>query len=121
LLKQYESLRLLKPSLARANPAALAISYADIELSPGQLRFVKAICHPDPKQLVAKVLRGGGKTKCAAIAFAWAFLNDPTLKIFVLSGTYWQARRLYQYFLPLVTNPELFPQDWLAGERALCV
>jgi hypothetical protein len=48
-----------------------------------------------PAQFVAKALKRGGKTKCAAIAFASAFLHDPTPKIFVLSGTYWQARRLY--------------------------
>lgn len=108
----------MRPALARKSPANLAAAYAGIEPSPGQQRFMKAICSQDPqhKQIVAKVLRGGGKTKCAAVSFAWLFLNDPTLKIFVLSGAYWQARRLYQYFLPLVTNAELFPPDWLVGE-----
>ena len=114
--KQFEVLRQLKPALAKADPITLAINYADMDPSPGQIQFIKAINSPDPRQLVAKVLRGGGKTKCAAVAFAWAFLQDPTLKIFVLSGAYWQARRLYQYFLPLVTNPELYPRDWLVGE-----
>jgi hypothetical protein len=84
-----------------------------MELSPGQIRFVKAIVsrEPEDKQLVAKVHRKAGKTKCGAVAFATIFKQDPTVKIFHLSGSYWQANRLYEYFKPLVTNPELFPDE----------
>lgn len=108
----------IKPALAAVDPAAFAVCYGGIDPSPGQVKLLNAICSPAPeqRQIVAKVLRGGGKTRCAAIAFAWLFLNDPSWRIFVLSGAYWQARRLYQYFMPLVTNSEIFPQDWLLSE-----
>lgn len=111
-------MKTLKSGLARVNPETLAYLYADVELSPGQVRLVKAIAEINRSlaQHVAKVLRGGGKTKGAAIGITSAFMQDPTLRIFVLSGAYWQARRLYQYFLPLIKNPELIPSDWLVSE-----
>jgi hypothetical protein len=86
-------------------------------LSPGQLGFVRAICTRDPeyRQVVAKTPRKGGKTKSVAVAFAIILKEDPTLRIFHLSGSYLQASRLYDYFKPLVTNEELFP-DALEGE-----
>jgi len=70
---------------------------------------------PEHRQVVAKVHRKAGKTISVAIAFARLFKHDPTLKIFHLSGSYLQASRLYDYFKPLVTNRELFP-DALIGE-----
>jgi hypothetical protein len=100
----------LRVSLANNNPIALALGYADMDPSPGQARFIKAICSQDPKykQLVAKVHRKAGKTKCVAVAFASLFKQNPKLRIFHLSGSYWQASRLYAYFKPIVTNSELF-------------
>ena len=116
--ESWTEFKTLKLALVHEDPACLARFYGEIDPSPGQVRFLNAICSPDPKhkQLVAKVMRGGGKTKCAAIGLAWLLLRDPSWRIFVLSGAYWQARRLYQYFLPIVTNPELFPQSWLVDE-----
>ena len=116
--KSLNKLKRIKRALAVVDPAAFAVCYGQINPSPGQVKFLNAICSPAPehRQIVAKVLRGGGKTRNAAIAFAWLFLNDPSWRIFVLSGAYWQARRLYQYFMPLVKNPEIFPQDWLINE-----
>jgi len=107
----------LKAALSARNPVALAINYADMDPSPGQIRFIKAICSPMPqcKQLVVKVHRKGGKTKSVAVGFASLFKRDPTLRIFHLSGSYLQASRLYDYFKPIVTNPELFP-DALEAE-----
>jgi len=110
--------RSVRRDLAKRNPTNLAISYAGIDPSPGQKKFMRAIVSqaPEHSQLVGKVLRGGGKTICCATAFAWLLSNDPTWRIFVLSGSYWQARRLYSYFLPLITNPDIIPSDWLKGE-----
>lgn len=51
-----------------------------------------------------------------AISYAWLYQQDPTLKITHLAGSYLQASRLYDYFRPLVTNPELFPLGTLVGE-----
>jgi len=113
---EAEQLLALKPALARTSLFDFARLYADMVPSPGQLRFMLAIIAEASCQLVVKVLRGGGKTKCAAVAFAFMLLQNPRLRIFVLSGSYWQARRLYQYFLPLVANPELFPAGSLVGE-----
>jgi hypothetical protein len=85
--------------------------------SPGQIRFMNAIVSPDPahKQVVAKVHKKAGKTKSVAVSFAWLFKQDPTLRIFHLSGSYLQASRLYDYFKPIVTSQEFFP-DALEGE-----
>jgi hypothetical protein len=60
-------------------------------------------------------MRGGGKTGTAAIAFATALRNDPTMRIFTLAGSYWQAQRLYDRFEPIITNPEFIPADSLEG------
>lgn len=99
------------------DPVAVAMAYGDMEPSPGQATFMRAICSKDPKyrQVVAKVHRKGGKTKSVATSFACLFKQDPKLRIFHLSGSYLQASRLYDYFKPLATNQELFP-DALAGE-----
>jgi hypothetical protein len=70
---------------------------------------------PEHRQVVAKVHRKAGKTICVAISFASLFKKMPWLRIFHLSGSYLQASRLYDYFKPLVTNQELFP-DALVGE-----
>jgi hypothetical protein len=85
--------------------------YASMDPSPGQRAFMRAIYSREPqyRQVVAKVHRKGGKTKSAAVTFASLFRLDPTLRIFHLSGSYLQASRLYDYFKPLVTNQELFP------------
>jgi len=106
-----------RPILAKLNPICLAESYADMKPSPGQIAFIRAICSEAPKdrQVVAKVHRKAGKTKSVAVSFAWLFKQDPTLRIFHLSGSWLQASRLYDYFKPLVTNQELFP-DALEGE-----
>jgi len=92
------------------NPLALAILYTGKELSVGQQKFVRAIISRDPadRQLVAKVLRKGGKTFCVALAFATLFFNDPTLRIFHLSGSHLQASRLYDYLLPILLTPGLY-------------
>jgi len=109
--------RRAKVSLAQIDPVALAILYADMQPSPGQTRFIKAIYSRDPQfsQLIAKVHRIGGKTKSVAVGFASIFLRDPTTRIFHLSGSYLQASRLYDYLKPLVVNQELFP-DALQSE-----
>lgn len=106
-----------KLSLAANNPIALAIEYAGMQPSPGQCQFMLGIVSREPqyRQVVAKVHRKGGKTKCVAVAFASLFAQYPTLRIFHISGSYLQASRLYDYFKPLVTNQELFP-DALVGE-----
>ena len=95
----------------------MARHYSKMEPSPGQSAFIRAICSKDPKytQVVAKVHRKGGKTRAVATAFAFLLKQDPTLRIFHLSGSYLQASRLYEHFKPLVTNQELFP-DALVGE-----
>jgi hypothetical protein len=118
LPKLSETLKVLKLTLVRKNPVALATDYGDMHLSLGQLRLLNAICSRDPKysQIIVKTPRGGGKTKIAAMAFAWLLLTDRTWRIFVHSGSFEQARYLYGYFKPLVTNPELFPPDWLEHE-----
>jgi hypothetical protein len=87
------------------------MNYADMLPSRGQTRFIKAIVsrEPEDKQVVAKVHRKGGKTKSVAVSFASIFKQDPKVRIFHLSGSYLQASRLYDYFKPLVTNGELFP------------
>jgi hypothetical protein len=79
--------------------------------SPGQRAFMRAIYSREPKyrQVVAKVHRKAGKTKSVAVTLASLFRKDPTLRIFHLSGSYLQASRLYDYFKPLATNQELFP------------
>ena len=104
--------------MVRKNPAALATIYGGMELSPGQLGLLTAICSSDPKysQIIAKAPRGGGKTKIAAIAIAWLLLNDRRLRIFVHSGSYEQAQYLYTYFKPVVSNPSLFRPEWFEGE-----
>ena len=88
--------------------------------SPGQIEFIRDITNPQPPawphHVIAKVMRGAGKTKCCGVSFAWIHRTDPTKRIFVQSGSFLQARRLYSYYLPLIQNPELFPQDWLVGE-----
>ena len=107
-----------KVALAQVEPVAFAAFYGGIDPSPGQCRFLSAICSQDPResQLIAKTPRGGGKTKVAAMAFAWLLRNDPTWRIFVHSGSYEQAHYLYSYFKPVVMNPEVFPSEWLAAE-----
>lgn len=114
LSKDWQNAR---AALIQVDPISLAYLYGDMTPSPGQACFIRAICSPDPKyrQVVAKVHRKGGKTRSVATAFAWLLKQDPTLKIFHLSGSYLQASRLYEHFKPIVTNPELFP-DALEGE-----
>ena len=51
-----------------------------------------------------------------AVSYAWLYKQDPTLRITHLAGSYLQASRLYDYFRPLVTNPELFPSGTHVGE-----
>jgi hypothetical protein len=128
LRRRLESSKLMLQELCQANNIPLqsfsisleqlAVQYGGMKTSPGQTRFMDAIVSqaPEHAQIVAKILRGGGKTKSAAIAFAHLLRHDQTWRIFVQSGSFWQARRLYQYFLPLVTNEELFSPDWLVGE-----
>jgi len=79
---------------------------------------MNAICSPDPQhsQIIVKAPRGSGKTNIAAISFAHLHRTDPTWKILVQSGSYEQARHLNSYYQPLITNPELFPQDQLLHE-----
>jgi len=79
---------------------------------------MNAICSQDPQnsQIIVKAPRGSGKTYIAAISFAYLHRTDPTLKILVQSGSYEQARHLYSYYQPLITNPELFPQHQLLHE-----
>ncbi|MFI5449674.1 MAG: phage terminase large subunit [Candidatus Bathyarchaeia archaeon] len=100
------------------NPAALASIYGGIDPSPGQIRLIKAICSQDPQhsQIIVKAPRGSGKTSIVAISFAYLHRIDPTWKILVQSGSYQQARYLYSYYQPLITNSELFPQDQLLHE-----
>jgi len=110
----------LRQSLALDNPITFAIEFANIDPTPGQTRLILDITNKNPPswpdQHIVKLLRGGGKTSSAAVAFAWLLRDDPTWRIFVQSGSFLQARRLYSYFRPLVINPELFPQEWLVGE-----
>lgn len=79
---------------------------------------MNAICSQDPQhsQIIVKAPRGSGKTSIAAISFAYLHRTDPTWKILVQSGSYEQARYLYSYYQPLITNLELFPQDQLLHE-----
>ena len=104
-----------KQALTLNNPAALALLYSDLDPSPTQISLMKAICSQDPKhsQIIVKAPRGSGKTNIVAIAFAYLHTTDPTWRILVQSGSYEQARHLYSYYQPLITNPELFPQDQL--------
>jgi len=74
------------------------------------------ICDPSIIQLIAKVHRGAGKTICAAVSFATLHRLDPTYKIFVHSGSFAQARYLYNYYRPMILDPEFIPQDWLIDE-----
>jgi len=113
--KPSEILNGLRANLT--DPAAVSIAFAGLELSPGQKRLARAICSTElrHRQLVVKVMRGGGKTGTAATAFATALRNDPTRRIFTLSGSYWQALRLYGRFQSLITNPQFMPPNWLDG------
>ncbi len=108
-----------RSALVQVDPVALAYLYGNITLSPGQARLVRRISSPlepgEVRQIIVKVHRKGGKTDCLATGFANLFQQDPTLRIFHLSGSYLQASRLHDYFRPLVTNEELFP-DALDGE-----
>jgi len=108
-----------RSALVQVDPTALAYLYGNITLSPGQTRLVRRITSPlqlgEVRQIVLKVHRKGGKTNCLGIGFAHLFQQDQTLRIFHLSGSYLQASRLYDYFRPLITNQELFP-DALDGE-----
>jgi len=104
----------------RANltdPAAVSVAFAGLELSPGQKHLARAICSNEERyrQLVVKVMRGGGKTGTAAIAFATALRNNPTRKIFALAGSYWQAQRLYDRFESIIATPEFMPPGSLDG------
>ena len=113
-----EQLLSLKPQLASLSPRNLAILYAQIDPSPGQVNLMKGIVSDDLtfSQIIGKTVRGGGKTKIAAVSFAHIQRHDPTRKIFVHSGSYEQARYLYGYYRPLILNPEYFPQDELLDE-----
>ena len=113
MLRRLENLNSLKQALVVRNPAALALIHGGIDPSPGQIKLMKAICSRDPQhsQIIVKAPRGSGKTCIAAISFAYLHLTDPTWKILVQSGSLEQARYLYSYYHPLITNPELFPQD----------
>jgi hypothetical protein len=79
---------------------------------------MNGIVNDDPafNQIIAKTVRGGGKTKIAACCFAHIHRNHPDRKIFVHSGSYEQAHYLYGYYRPLILNPEYFPQDELLHE-----
>ncbi len=107
----------MKLALAHKDPISLASLYAKTNPSPGQTRFMEAICStaPEHRQIVVKTCRKGGKTISVAVAFASLFLTEPTIRIFHLSGSYLQASRLYDYFKPIVVNEELFP-DALESE-----
>jgi len=113
-----EHLQGLKLQLAQSNPRNLAIVYADMDPSPGQIRLMKGIVSDDPEfsQIIVKTVRGGGKTKVCSVSFAHIHHHDPTRKIFVHSGSYEQARYLYSYYRPLILNPDYFPQDELLHE-----
>jgi hypothetical protein len=117
-VKELSQQRPLDPAQAITDPVMLANLYRSINLSPGQTKFVQSVAELNTglKQHVAKVLRGGGKSMCAGIGCASAHRQDPTLRIFVLAGSFWQAKRLYRHYMPLVTNPQFFPQEWIIGE-----
>jgi hypothetical protein len=89
-----------------------------MDLSPGQTSLVKAIISQEPEysQIIAKTVRGGGKTKSAAVAYAIAHRKDPKRKVFIHSGSFEQARYFYSYYRPLILNPDFFPQDELLYE-----
>ena len=108
----------LKLSNAISDVAAFAIQYAKMQPSKTQMQFMDAIVSDDPaySQIIAKTNRGGGKTQSTAISLAWKQTLDPTLNIFVLSGSFEQARHLYGYYSPLITDPEWFPQEELKHE-----
>jgi hypothetical protein len=99
----------------------MANLYAGISLSPGQKTFTNAVAELNTslKQHVAMVLRGGGKSMCAGIGCASAHRQDPSLRIFVLAGSFWQAKRLYRYYRKLILNPQCFPQEWIIGKSSL--
>lgn len=86
-------------------------------LSPGQQAFARAIVSDEPqdRNLIVLVHRRGGKTEAFGIGLATRFRINPKQHWFHLAGSYLQASRLYEVWLPLVTNPELFP-DMLIGE-----
>ena len=112
-----EHLQGLRLQLAQSNPRNLAILHAAIDPSPGQIKFMDAIVSPDPRyrNLIAKVHTQAGKTISVAVSLAYLFLHNPKLRWFHLAGSFLQASRLYDYFKPIVTNSELFP-DALEGE-----
>ena len=98
-------------SLAQVDPVALAVNYGGFEPTVKQQAWMRGIYSqaPDQTQQIAKCGRRQGKTRCAATTYAALFARDPTVRIFHLAGSYLQATRLYEYFKPLATNPELFP------------
>jgi len=101
-----------------SDPVSIALLYArpEIDPSPGQAQYMRDICDPSIMQLIAKVHRGAGKTICAAISFATLHRLDPTWRIFVHSGSFSQARYLYNYYRPMILDPEFMPQDWIVDE-----
>ncbi len=92
--------------LAKADPVCLGLLFAGMDASPGQVRFINAVVSADrgDRQIVAKVHRKAGKTLCVAVALAWLFMNDPSLRVFHLAGSFIQANRLYQHFRPLISR-----------------
>jgi len=86
--------------------------------SRGQTQLMRGIINDDPaySQIIAKTVRGGGKTKVTAVSYAIIHRKDPSRKVFVHSGSFEQARYFYSYYRPLILNPEFFPQDRLLHE-----
>ncbi len=101
----------IRSGLAESDPVLFAATYANVEFPPGQEEYYRRVCSLElqDRNVIGLVCRKGGKTKGLGIAYAYLFKQNPTLKIFHLSGSYLQASRLYEPFKPLVTNPEIFP------------
>jgi hypothetical protein len=100
------------------DPAMMANLYAGIHLNVGQTKFIGAVAELNTglKQHVAKVMRGGGKSMCAGYGCAIAHRQDPSLRIFALAGSFWQAKRLYRHYRRFVLNPQIFPEEWIIGK-----
>lgn len=64
--------------------------------APQQLALLRAV--QDGKRNIAiRAPRKGGKTICVAIIAVWLTLRDQTYRVFILSGSEYQAKWLYDY------------------------
>jgi hypothetical protein len=100
------------------DPVEFATKHLRMVLSEQHKACLLAITSQDPadSQIVIKTPRGGGKTLLVAAGFGFLHRADPTWKLLVHSGSFKEAQELYSYYKPLVTNSEIFPQDWLKNE-----